>query len=48
METNDTAPEIATQPLPLENDTDGVVRVGGTRVTLDTIVTAFKSEQLYQ
>lgn len=33
---------IATEPIPLETDTDGVVRVGGTRVTLDTIVAAFE------
>jgi len=32
---------IAVEPIPLEVDSDGVVRVGGTRVTLDTIVTAF-------
>jgi uncharacterized protein (DUF433 family) len=32
---------IETQPLPLTLDTDGVVRVGGTRVTLDTVIEAF-------
>ncbi len=32
---------IAVEPAPLEIDSDGVVRVGKTRVTLDTIVTAF-------
>ena len=32
---------IGPQPLPLTMDTDGVVRVGGTRVTLDTIIYAF-------
>ena len=32
---------IEVQPLPLEVDSDGVVRVGGTRVTLDTIIYAF-------
>ena len=32
---------IANEPIPLEMDADGVVRVGGTRVTLDTIVAAF-------
>ena len=32
---------IETQPLPLLLDTDGVVRVSGTRVTLDTIIYAF-------
>jgi len=33
---------IGTDPVPLEMDGDGVVRVGGTRVTLDTVVTAFQ------
>lgn len=33
---------IAPEPTPLTTDTDGVVRVGGTRVTLDTIVYAFE------
>lgn len=32
---------IASEPTPLETDTDGVVRVGKTRVTLDTVVTIF-------
>lgn len=32
---------IASEPLPLEADTDGVVRVGNTRITLDTVVAAF-------
>ena len=32
---------LETQPLPLVLDSDGVVRVSGTRVTLDTIVQAF-------
>ena len=32
---------ITTEPIPLAIDSDGVVRVGGTRVSLDTIVTAF-------
>ena len=32
---------IAARPIPLETDADGVVRVSGTRVTLDTVVTAF-------
>jgi uncharacterized protein (DUF433 family) len=30
-----------TQPVPLEQDRDGVFRVGGTRVTLEVIVAAF-------
>jgi uncharacterized protein (DUF433 family) len=33
---------IDTQPVPLMLDQDGVIRVGGTRVTLDTIVYAFQ------
>jgi uncharacterized protein (DUF433 family) len=28
--------------LPLEVDHDGVIRVGGTRLTLDTIITAYQ------
>ncbi len=32
---------IETQPLPLAIDTDGVVRIRDTRVTLDTIIYAF-------
>lgn len=32
---------VTTETIPLETDVDGVVRVGKTRVTLDTIVTAF-------
>ena len=34
--------EIATERVPLATDQDGVVRVGGTRVTLDTVVHAFR------
>jgi hypothetical protein len=33
---------IVAEPAPLETDTDGVVRVGKTRVTLDTVVSVFK------
>ena len=29
-------------PIQLQTDPDGIVRVGGTRVTLDTIVAAFQ------
>ncbi len=29
------------EPPPLQTDADGVVRVGGTRVTLDSVVAAF-------
>lgn len=32
---------IATKPISLKKDADGVFRVGGTRVTLDTIIAAF-------
>jgi uncharacterized protein (DUF433 family) len=32
---------IATEPLPLQTDHDGVVLVGKTRVTLDTVVSSF-------
>ena len=32
---------IESEPIPLEVDASGVVRVSGTRITLDTIVTAF-------
>lgn len=32
---------IALEPAPIETNADGVVRVAKTRVTLDTIVTAF-------
>ena len=34
---------VETQPVPLQADEDGVVRVGGTRVTLDTVITAFET-----
>src|SRR6266478_4426378 len=33
---------VATEPIPLSTDADGVVRIAGTRVTLDTIVAAFR------
>lgn len=32
---------ITAGPVPLEADVDGVMRVSGTRVTLDTVVAAF-------
>ena len=32
---------LKTTPLPLNMDADGVIRLSGTRVTLDTLVTAF-------
>ena len=34
--------EISARPVPLSLDSEGVARVGGTRVTLDTVVDAFK------
>ena len=33
---------IADEPIPLEPGNDGVIRIAGTRVTLDTVVTAFQ------
>jgi uncharacterized protein (DUF433 family) len=33
---------INPEPVPLTSDADGVVRVGSTRVTLDTVVAAFR------
>jgi len=32
---------ITSLPIPLTTDANGIIRVGGTRVTLDTIVAAF-------
>jgi uncharacterized protein (DUF433 family) len=34
--------EIGVETVPLKKDADGVVRVGATRVTLDTVIAAFK------
>jgi uncharacterized protein (DUF433 family) len=34
--------EIGVETVPLRMDAEGVVRVGATRVTLDTLVAAFK------
>jgi uncharacterized protein (DUF433 family) len=34
---------LIAEPPPLRTDADGVVRVGGTRVRLDTVVTTFNS-----
>lgn len=34
--------QIASQPVPLAADADGVVRVGNTRVTLQTVIAAFR------
>src|SRR4051794_2956594 len=33
---------ICQDPVPISIDTDGVARVGGTRVTLDTVIGAFR------
>jgi uncharacterized protein (DUF433 family) len=33
---------VTADPVPLAADADGVVRVGSTRVTLDTVVAAFR------
>jgi uncharacterized protein (DUF433 family) len=33
---------ITTEPIPLESGVDGAVRVSGTRVTLDTVIAAFR------
>lgn len=34
---------LTAEPLPLSADPDGVVRIGGTRVTLDTVVAAYQA-----
>jgi uncharacterized protein (DUF433 family) len=34
---------VTAEPIPLQTDPEGVVRVGGTRVTLDTVVAAFQA-----
>jgi hypothetical protein len=43
---------LRSEPLPLEKGSDGVIRVGGTRVTLETIWAAFQdgatAEQIVQ
>lgn len=33
---------VSPEPVPLVTDADGVVRIGTTRVTLDTVVAAFR------
>jgi uncharacterized protein (DUF433 family) len=33
---------VPAEPMPLFTDADGVVRISGTRVTLDTIVAAYR------
>jgi uncharacterized protein (DUF433 family) len=34
--------EVATEPIPLVEGADGVMRVRGTRITLDTVLAAFR------
>src|SRR5437868_13671427 len=34
--------QVTAEPVPLASDADGVVRVGSSRVTLDTVVSAFR------
>lgn len=34
--------DVTSEPIPLTEDADGVFRVGSTRVTLDTIITAYR------
>jgi len=34
---------VAAEPVPLIEDADGVLRVGGTRVPLDTVVIAYEA-----
>ena len=34
--------QVTAEPAPLVSDADGVVRVGASRVTLDTVVAAFR------
>jgi len=45
-------PEILTETIPLETDADGVIRIKGSRVTLDTVVAAFTegatAEEIFQ
>ena len=42
MTTDNIGLVITAQPIPLGADVDGVVRVSGTRVTLDSVVAAFQ------
>lgn len=32
---------VAAEPVPIEMDADGVYRVGGTRIPLETVITAY-------
>jgi uncharacterized protein (DUF433 family) len=42
MAVDDTHLVITTEPIPLQADSEGTVRISGTRVTLDSVVAAFK------
>jgi uncharacterized protein (DUF433 family) len=42
MQDEDCDMEITAEIAPIKLDTDGVARVGGTRVTLDTVLAAFQ------
>src|SRR5207244_2076614 len=33
---------MSVEPVPINEDSDGVLRVGGSRVTLDTIIASFR------
>lgn len=41
MEATAVIPLTSTEILPFETDVDGVVRVGKTRITIDTVIMAF-------
>ena len=36
-------PTETTERIPVHTDADGVVRIGGTRITLDTVIAAFEA-----
>jgi uncharacterized protein (DUF433 family) len=36
---------IHADPVPLQSDDDGVIRVSGTRLTLDTVITAYQQSE---
>ncbi len=36
---------IHADPVPLQADEDGVIRIRGTRLTLDTVITAFQQDE---
>ncbi len=40
-EVQDVSSTETTERIPIRADADGVIRVGGTRITLDTLVAAF-------